>query len=66
MDTLIIEITNLKAYKLLQCMEELNLIRVLRKPEKLSSLRQKIKVRMSNSDIDNQLNTIRNECKRDI
>ena len=66
MDTLIIELTNQKAYKLLQDMEELNLIRVLKKPEKLSSLRQKIKVRMSNSDIDNQLNTIRNEWKRDI
>lgn len=59
MDTLIIELTNHKAYKLLQDMEELNLIRVLKKPDKLSSLRQKIKVQMSSADIDKQLNSIR-------
>ena len=65
METLIIELTNDKAYKLLQDMEELKLIRVLKKTSKLSSLRQKIKVQMSNADIDKQLNTIRKEWERD-
>ncbi len=65
MDTIIIELTNHKAYKLLQDMEELNLIRVLKKPVKLSLLRRKIKVQMTNDDIENQLNTIRNEWQRD-
>jgi len=61
MDTIIIELTNHKAYKLLQDMEELNLIRVLKKPVKLSLLRRKIKVQMTNDDIEKQLDTIRNE-----
>ena len=64
MDTIIIELTNHKAYKLLQDMEELNLIRVLKKPVKLSLLRRKIKVQMTNEDIENQLNTIRSEWQR--
>jgi hypothetical protein len=66
MDTLIIELTNQKAYKILKDMEELNLIRVLKKPGKLSLLRQKIKVQMSDADIDKQLNTIRKEWERGI
>jgi hypothetical protein len=65
MDKIIIELTNHKAYKLLQDMEELNLIRVLKKPAKLSSLPQQINVRMSNIDIDKQLGTIRKEWQRD-
>lgn len=66
MDTLVIQLTNIKAYKLLQSMEELNLIRVIKKPVKMSSLRNSIKNRMSNEQIDSQLNLIRNEWQRDI
>jgi hypothetical protein len=57
MDTLVIQLTNIKAYKLLQSMEELNLIRVIKKPVKMSSLRNSIKNRMSNEQIDSQLNS---------
>jgi hypothetical protein len=64
MDTLIIELTNKKAYKLIQDMEELNLIRVLKKPVKLSLLRGKIKTKMSDEDIDKRLNTLRQEWER--
>lgn len=66
MDTLVIELTDHKVYKLLQDMEELNLIRVLKKPGKLSSLRQKIKVPMCNADIDKQENAISKEWERGI
>ena len=65
MDTLIIELTNQKAYKLLQDMEELNLIRVLKKPVKLSLLRRRIKRKMTNDDIDKQLNELHKEWERD-
>ena len=66
METLIIELTNNKAYKLLQDMEELSLIRVIKKTsEKISSLPKKIKAPMTNADIDNQLNALRNELQRD-
>ena len=66
METLIIELTNNKAYKLLQDMEELSLIRVIKKTsEKISSLPKKIKSPMTNADIDNQLNALRNELQRD-
>lgn len=66
MDTLVIQLTNIKAYKLLQNMEELNLIKVIKKPVKMSSLRKSIKTRMSNEQIDSQINSIRNEWQRDI
>lgn len=65
MDTLLIELTNKKAYKLIQDMEELNLIRVLKKPSKISLLRGKIKTKMLNEDIDNKLTTLRKEWERD-
>lgn len=66
MDTVIIQLTNQKAYKLLEDMEELNLIKVLKKPVKLSSLRGQIKTPMSNEEIDQQLNIIRKEWQRDF
>jgi hypothetical protein len=66
MDTVIIELTNRKAYKLLQDMEELNLIRVLKEPIKLSSLRGQIRTPMSSEQIDKQLNEIRKEWQRDF
>lgn len=64
METLLIELTNQKAYKLIQDMEELNLIRVLKNPVKLSLLRGKIKTKMSDEDIDKRLNTLRQEWER--
>ncbi|GGI22529.1 hypothetical protein [Pedobacter mendelii] len=67
MDTLIIEVTDKKAYKLLMDLEELHLIKVIKKSsEKLSSLRLKIKSPMDNADIDKQLNQLRDEWTRDI
>ncbi len=66
MDTILIELTNSKAYKLLQDMEELQLIRVIKAPSKLSSLRQKIQTRLTDDQIDQQLNTIRQEWQRNI
>ncbi|HZY35093.1 MAG TPA: hypothetical protein VFE53_00510 [Mucilaginibacter sp.] len=66
MDTVIIELTNQKAYKLLEDMEELNLIRVIKEPTKLSALRGRIKSQMSNEEIDKQLNDIRDEWQRDF
>ena len=65
METVIIQLTNQKAYKLLEDMEELNLIKVLRDPPKISSIRGQVKTRMSNEEIDKQLNTIRKEWQRD-
>jgi hypothetical protein len=66
MDTLLIELTNSKAYKLLQDMEELNLIRVLKQPVKISLLRSRLKTKMTNENIDSQIKSIRNEWQRDI
>ena len=65
MDTVIIQLTNQKAYKLLEDMEELNLIRVLKEPAKISSIRGKVKTRMSNEEIEDQLNATRKEWQRD-
>jgi hypothetical protein len=66
MDTVIIQLTNQKAYKLLEDMEELNLIRILKSPLNLSSLRGIIKTPMSNEEIDKQLSEIRKEWQRDF
>jgi hypothetical protein len=66
MDTVIIQLTNQKAYKLLEDMEELDLIKVLKGSPDISSLRGLIKTPMSNEDIDKQLNEIRKEWQRDF
>ena len=66
MDTLLIQLTNAKAYKLLQDMEELNLIRIVKEPVRLSSLRGKIKTRMTSGAIEEQLQSMRNEWQSDI
>lgn len=67
MSTITIELTNAKAYKLIEDMEELNLIRVLkRKHADISSLRRKIKHRMTKEQIDQQLDSIRKEWQRNI
>jgi hypothetical protein len=66
MDTVIIQLTNQKAYKLLEDMEELELIKVLKKSTTISSLRGLIKNPMNNEDIDKQLNSIREEWQRNF
>jgi hypothetical protein len=64
MDTVIIQLTNQKAYKLLEDMEELDLIKVLKTTTGPISLRGLIKSPMSEEDIDKKLNQMRDE--RDI
>lgn len=66
METITIELINHKAYKILKDLEELNLIKLVKKPESLSLLRQKIQTKMSNENIDNQLNILRKEWQRAI
>jgi len=66
MDTLIIELTNHKAYKLIKELEELHLIKVIKKQTKLSLLRNKVKSPMESAAIDEQLDKLRNEWQRDI
>lgn len=66
MDTLVIELTNSKAYKLLQDVEELNLIKVIKKKVKISELRGKLTTKMTNEEIDKQLNDLRNEWQRNF
>jgi len=64
MDTVTIQLKNQKAYKLLEDMEDLDLIRVLKAPSKISSLRSQIKTPMSNEEIDKHLSAIRKEWPR--
>jgi hypothetical protein len=66
MDTLIIELTNQKAYKLLKELEELHLIGVVKKTVKTSELRNQIKSQLNAEAIDAQLNDLRGEWQRDI
>lgn len=66
MNTLTIELTNQKAYKLLKDLEELNLIKVINDSTKISALRNKIKSPMNAGTIDEQLNHLRAEWQRDI
>jgi hypothetical protein len=65
METVIVQLTNKKAYKLLEDMEELDLIKLKKSPD-VSALRGMIKTPMSNEDIDKQLAELRGEWKRDI
>jgi hypothetical protein len=66
METVIIELTNQKAYKILEDLEKLNIIKVIKRPSTLSSLRKKIQTKMSNEEIDEQLHNIRDEWQRPI
>jgi hypothetical protein len=66
METVIVELTDPKAYRLLQYMEELNFIHVRREHLQLSALRKKIKAKMKGKDIDRQLNSLREEWQRNI
>ena len=66
MTTLTIELTDEKALGLLQDMEALHLIRVVKEPFKISSLRDKIQTPMNADAIDKQLDRLRGEWRRDI
>ena len=66
MKTLEIEINNPKALKLLLDMEELNLITVIKKKTPISQLRKQIQSPMTESEIDSQLTSMRNEWQRNI
>ncbi|WP_316805868.1 hypothetical protein [Pedobacter agri] len=66
MNTLTIELTNEKAYKILKELEELKLIKVIKNSVKASTLRNQIKSPMSSDTIDVQLNDLRSEWQRDI
>ena len=67
MTTLTIELTNERALKLLKDLEDLNIIRVIKKDSpKLSGLRKKLKTPMDSLAIDTQLDEIRDLWKRDI
>ena len=66
MQTLVIELMNQKAYRLLKELEDLQLIRMVKTPVKMSSLRKKVKSPMTEADIDSQLSELCNEWQRDI
>jgi len=66
MTTVTIELRNEKALRLLQDLEDLQIIRVIKNPTKLSALRSKIKTKMSNEVIDKQISDLRGEWQRDI
>jgi len=66
METVVVQLTNKKAYKLLEDLEELELIKLLKKSPDVSTLKGAIKTPMSNEDIDKQLNQIRGEWQRDF
>ena len=67
MTTLTIELTHEKALNLLKNLEDLKIIRVVKKEtERLSALRNKIKEPMDVEAIDSQLKELRDQCQRDI
>jgi hypothetical protein len=61
MKTLLIELTNPKAINILNELENLGLIKNIKKSTKLSSLRGKIQTKMSDEDINRQLHILRGE-----
>jgi hypothetical protein len=61
MKTLLIELTNPKAINILNELENLGLIKIIKKSTKLSSLRGKIQTKMSNEDINRQLHILRGQ-----
>lgn len=67
MTTLTIELINEKALHLLKDLEDLKIIRVVKKEShQLSGLRNKLKEPMSVTAIETQLNEIRNQWQRNI
>lgn len=67
MTTLTIELMNEKALNLLKDLEDLKIIRVVKKESnQISGLRNKMKESMSFEAIETQLNEIRNQWQRNI
>ena len=66
MDIITIQLTNTKAYKLIEDMEELNLIKVIKKKYKMSDLRGKTSSSMTNDEIGKQLKELRDEWQRNF
>ena len=67
MTTLTIELTHEKTLNLLKNLEDLKIIRVVKKEtERLSALRNKIKEPMDVENIDSQLKELRDQWHRDI
>lgn len=66
MQTVLVELTNQKAYRLLKELEDLQLIRLIKTPAKLSALRKQITSPMNEATIDKQIAELRNEWHRDI
>lgn len=66
MQTVLIELTNEKAYRLLKDLEDLQLIRLVKSQSKLSDLRRRLKTPMAEAEIDKQLAELRSEWHRDI
>lgn len=66
MQTVLIELTNEKTYRLLKDLEDLQLIRLVKLPSKLSDLRRRLKTPMAETEIDKQLAELRSEWHRDI
>lgn len=66
MQTVLVELTNQKAYRLLKELEDLQLIRLIKTPAKISALRKQITSPMNEATIDKQIAELRNEWHRDI
>lgn len=66
MQTVLVELTNQKAYRLLKELEDLQLIRLIKTPAKVSALRKQITSPMNEATIDKQIAELRNEWHRDI
>lgn len=72
METVLVGLKNEKAKKLLKDLEDLNLIELLNSDQKstiktkLSELKDSVISKMSEAEIDEQLQSIRNEWQRDI
>jgi hypothetical protein len=64
MERLLIELKHAKAYKLLENMQDLQLIEIIKQPLNVSELKNKIKGKMNNLQIDEQLSSMRNEWQR--
>jgi hypothetical protein len=66
METVLVQLTNKKAYNLLKDLEELDIIKLIKRSPDIASLRGMIKTPMSNEEIDKQLTELRDERKRDF
>ena len=66
MEIITIEVTDEKAYQLLEDMEQLKLIKLKVRGNGISELPKKIKSPMTDTEIETHLSKLRNEWQRDI